>query len=164
MVIRKQSEHLLAENLGILVSDQALLRTHPRIAGVDRALGNGARLHNWNDIDLVLNLIDFTVGDAGSSPRGTSPGLRVRGTSIFRESPTEGFLQKLFGFEGAKPRVLSGVFFSDRAQPNPLRIRECADCVGDLVAGSNGYVGLQAPPPGPSSLYADSGMSLGHRP
>jgi len=32
-----------------------LLRTHPRIAGVDRALGNGTRLHNGNDIDLVLN-------------------------------------------------------------------------------------------------------------
>jgi hypothetical protein len=89
----------------------------------------------------------------------------VRGaTSIFRERPAEGFLQKLFGFEGAKPRVLSGVLFSDRAQPNPLRIRECADCVGDLVAGSNGYVSLKRLLLPPSSLYADSGMSLGHRP
>jgi hypothetical protein len=165
LVIRKQSEHFLAENLGILVSDQALLRTHPRIAGVNRALGNGARLHNWNDIDLVLNLIDFTVGDAPHHFREEPHRVYVRrATSIFRERPTEGFLQKLFGFEGAKPRVLSGVFFSDRAQPNPLRIRECADCVGDLVAGSNGHVSLQAPPPRLSSLYADSGMSLGHRP
>ena len=119
-----------------------MLRTHSRIPRVNRALGNGARLHNGNDIDLVLNLIDFTVRDAPHHFREEPHRVYVRrATSIFRERPAEGLLQKLFGFEWTKPCVLSGVLFSDRAQSNPLRIRECADCVGDLVAGSNGCVG-----------------------
>jgi hypothetical protein len=63
LVIGEQSEHRLAESLGILVSGQALLCTHSRIMGVNRDLRNGARLHHGNDSNLVLNLVDLTVGD-----------------------------------------------------------------------------------------------------
>ena len=55
--------------------------------GSDRALRNGARLHNGNDINLVLNLVDLTVGDAADHFRQEPHRVHVRGaTSIFRSA------------------------------------------------------------------------------
>jgi hypothetical protein len=142
-----------------------LLRTHPRIAGVNRALGNGARLHNWNDIDLVLNLIDFTVGDAPHHFREEPHRVYVRrATSIFRDRPAEGFLQKLFGFQG-QSRAYFREYFSatvrSRIHCASVNAR-IASAISSLdLTDTSAFKRLLLPP---SSLYADSGISLGHRP
>ena len=69
----------MAERLGVLVSGQVLLWTHSRICGVNGALGNGTRLHNGNDIDLVCPPCWPHRPRCCASPqRGTSRGPRAR--------------------------------------------------------------------------------------
>ena len=162
----------LAENLGILVSDQALLRTHvlSHPARVNRALGNKPSCITGTTSILVLNLLISPSAMLRITSARNLTGYYVRrATSIFRERPAEGFLQEALSASRGQSRAYFREYFSTATVRRRIHCAsvECADCVGDLVAGSNGYVSLKAPPP-PAflSLCGLTGMSLqdiGHK-